>query len=108
MSELKPNSRHLREVLLFYFNVKESADWLRFTGLSHRILMVKRLLVTPERVDGDSSNVLRVVILLSKTGMVVDGRKKLLKMQNWRRANLSEDSCRQTQEELSESLGGDQ
>nr|CDS32458.1 hypothetical protein HmN_000442100 [Hymenolepis microstoma] len=43
-----------------------------------------------------------MVILLSKTGIVVEG-KKLLKMQIWRRAILSEDSC-QTQEELSESL----
>nr|CDS32080.2 histone lysine N methyltransferase SETMAR [Hymenolepis microstoma] len=65
--------------------------------------MVKRLLVT-EPVGGNSSNVLRVVALLLKTGIVMEG-KKLLKMQNWRRANFSEDSCH-TQEDLSESLDG--
>nr|CDS33340.1 Mariner Mos1 transposase [Hymenolepis microstoma] len=45
MSERKPNSHHLREVLLFRFNKKKFADWLRLTGLS-QILMVKQLLVT--------------------------------------------------------------
>nr|CUU99933.1 hypothetical transcript [Hymenolepis microstoma] len=47
-------------------------------------------------------HVMKLVILLSKTGIVVDVRK-FLKMKNWRRAILSKDSC-QTQEELSESL----
>nr|CDS28290.1 Mariner Mos1 transposase [Hymenolepis microstoma] len=45
MSELKPNSRRLQEVLLFYFDMKISADWLRLTGLS-QILIVKRLAIS--------------------------------------------------------------
>nr|CDS26455.1 Mariner Mos1 transposase [Hymenolepis microstoma] len=46
MSELNPNPHHLREALLFYFNMKKSADWLRLTGLPQQILMVKRLAIS--------------------------------------------------------------
>nr|CDS31449.1 Mariner Mos1 transposase [Hymenolepis microstoma]CUU97507.1 Mariner Mos1 transposase [Hymenolepis microstoma] len=45
--------------MLFYFNIKKSANWLRLTGLSEQILMVKELLVT-ERVGGNGSTILRV------------------------------------------------
>ena len=65
---------------------------MRLTGLS-QILMVKRLLVT-ERV-GNGSNVLRV-----------EDREKVVEDAELE-AILSEDS-RQTQEELSESLGNSQ
>nr|CDS32081.1 Mariner Mos1 transposase [Hymenolepis microstoma] len=65
--------------------------------------MVKRPSVT-ERVGGNGSNVLRVGTLLLKTSIAVEG-KKLLKMQNWRRAIFIEDSYH-TQEDLSESLDG--
>ena len=87
MSVYEPNSRHLREVLIFCFNMKKSA------AEAHRsqILMVRPLLVKERVVSGFNAS--RTVILTSK--VFEDAELEAL---------LEQDSC-QNQEELARSLG---
>jgi len=79
MSIYESNSRHLRKVLIFCFNMKKSR--LRLIEWS-QILMAKPLLVK-EHVVSERFNASRTVILTSKTGMAVE-EKRFSKMQNWR------------------------
>ena len=77
MSVYKPNSRHLREVLIFCFNMKKSA------AEAHRMLSntyVRPLLVKERVVSGFNTS--RTVILTSKTGIAMEERR-FSKMQNW-------------------------
>jgi len=78
MSVYEPNSRHLREVLIFCFNMKKSA------AEAHRMLSntyVRPVLVKERVVSGFNAS--RTVILTSKTGIAVEERRSS-KMQNWR------------------------
>lgn len=76
MSVYEPNSRHLREVLIFYFNMKKSAV------KTHRMLSNTYDENTiSERMSG--FNALRTVIFMSKTGIAVE-EWRFPKMQNWR------------------------
>nr|CDS25272.1 histone lysine N methyltransferase SETMAR [Hymenolepis microstoma] len=82
--------------------MKNSVDRLRLTGLS-QILMVKRLAISDITCRREWFQRFKSGDFAVKDRHNGGGRN-LLKMQNWRRAILSEDSC-QAQEELSESLG---
>ena len=78
MSVYEPNSRHLREVLIFYFNMK------KFAAKAHRMLSntyVRPLLMKERVVSGFNAS--RTVILKSKIGIAVEERR-FSKMQNWR------------------------
>ena len=77
MSVYESNSRHLREVLIFCFNMKKSA------AETHRMLSntYGELLVKERVVSGFNAS--RTVILTSKTGIAVE-EKRFSKMQNWR------------------------
>ena len=78
MSVYEPNSRHLREVLIFCFNMKKS---VAEAHRSSQILMVRPLLVKERVVSGFNAS--RTVILTSKIGIAVEERR-FSKMQNWR------------------------
>ncbi|GFU30260.1 hypothetical protein TNCV_4116251 [Trichonephila clavipes] len=69
MSAYEPNSRHLREVLIFCFNMKKSAAE-RLIEYS-QILMVRPLLVKERAESGFNAS--RTVILTSKTNMAFGG-----------------------------------
>ena len=75
MSVYEPNSRHLREVLIFCFNMKKSA------AEAHRMLSNSygEVLLVKERVMSGFAS--RTVILTSKTGIAVEERR-FPKMQN--------------------------
>jgi len=78
MSVYEPNSRHLREILIFCFNMKKSA------AEAHRMLSntyVRPLLVKEHVVSGFNAS--RTMILTSKTGIAVEERR-FSKLQNWR------------------------
>ncbi|GFW25306.1 hypothetical protein TNCV_5088711 [Trichonephila clavipes] len=68
MSAYEPNSRHLREVLIFYFNMKKSA------AEAHRMLSntYGEAAISKERAES-VFNVSRTVILTSKTSMAFGG-----------------------------------
>jgi len=76
MSVYEPNSRHLRDVLIFCFNMKKSV------AEAYRMLlnMVRPLLVKKRVMNGFNAS--RTVILTSKTGIAVEERR-FSKMQNW-------------------------
>jgi len=68
MSVYEPNSRHLREVLIFCFNIKKSA------AEAHRMLSnTYGEAAISERVMS-GFNASRTVILTSKTGIAVEER----------------------------------
>ncbi|GFV50968.1 hypothetical protein TNCV_302291 [Trichonephila clavipes] len=69
MSAYEPNSRHLREVLIFCFNMKKSVTE-RIIECS-QIPMVMPLLVNERAESGFNAS--RTVILMSKTSMVFGG-----------------------------------
>ena len=95
MSVYEPNSRHLREVLIFCFNMKKSAAEAHQCS---QILMVRSLLVKERVVSGFNAS--RTVILTSKTGS--GGREKVF--EDAELGALLEQDC-QNQEELARSLG---
>ncbi|GFY12634.1 hypothetical protein TNCV_2448251 [Trichonephila clavipes] len=68
MSAYEPNSRHLREVLIFCFNMKKSA------AEANRMLSnpMVRLLLVEERAES-GFNASRTMILTSKTSMAFGG-----------------------------------
>ena len=78
MSVYELNSHHLREVLIFCFNMKKSA------AEAHRMLSntYGEAAISEERVVS-GFNASRMVILTSKTGIAVE-EKRFSKMQNWR------------------------
>ncbi|GFV41404.1 hypothetical protein TNCV_3090141 [Trichonephila clavipes] len=65
MSAYEPNSHHLREVLIFRFNMKKSA------AECSQIPMVRPLLVKERAESGFDTS--RTVILTSKTSMAFSG-----------------------------------
>ncbi|GFT90196.1 hypothetical protein TNCV_3776101 [Trichonephila clavipes] len=69
MSAYEPNSRHLREVLIFYFNKKKSAAEAHLE--CYQITMVRPLLVKERAESGFNAS--RTVILTSKTSMAFGG-----------------------------------
>ena len=69
----EPNSRHLREVLIFCFNMKKSA------AAAHRMLSNTYGEAAISVVSGFNAS--RTVILTSKTGIAVEERR-FSKMQN--------------------------
>ena len=78
MSVYEPNSRHLREVLIFCFNMKKSATE------AHRMLSnIYGEAAISERTCREWFNASRTMILTSKTGIAVKERR-FSKMQNWR------------------------
>ena len=78
MSVYEPNSRHLREVLIFWFNMKKSA------AEAHRMLSnTYGEAAISERTCRECFNASRTVILTSKTGIAMEERR-FSKMQNWR------------------------
>ena len=96
MSVYEPNSRHLREVLIFCFNMK------KFAAEAHRMLSnTYGEAAISERTYREYFNASRTVILTSKTGIAVEERR-FSKMQNWR---ILEQDSYQNQEELARSLG---
>ncbi|EGI66633.1 Mariner Mos1 transposase [Acromyrmex echinatior] len=96
MSIYEPNSHHLREILIFCFNMKKSAAEAH-RMLSNTYTNTVRLLLVKERVV----NGLRTVILTSNWHR--DGREKVFEDAELE-ALLDQDSC-QNQEELARSLG---
>ena len=89
MSVYEPNSRHLREILIFCFNMKKSATE------AHRKLSNTYGEAAISVVSGFNTS--RTVILRSKTGIAVE-KRRFSKMQNWRHYLSKQDSC-QNQEE---------
>ncbi|GFU65734.1 hypothetical protein TNCV_5058681 [Trichonephila clavipes] len=65
MSAYEPNSRHLREVLIFCLNMK------KFAAEAHRMPIVRPLLVKERAESGFNAS--RTVILTSKTSMAFGG-----------------------------------
>ena len=95
MSVYEPNSRHLREVLIFCFNMK------KFAAEVHRMLSnTYGEAAISERTCREWFQCFKNVILTSKTG---SGREKVFEDAELE-ALLEQDSC-QNQEELARSLG---
>ena len=71
MSSFEPNKRHLRELLIYFFNLKQSI------AEAHRLLVKTHMVRLPsgrEIVVSGFKN-LRTVNLTSKTENVAEGRK---------------------------------
>ncbi|KAM0731595.1 Mariner Mos1 transposase [Formica fusca] len=78
MSVYEPNSRHLREVLIFCFNMK------KFAAEAHRMLSnTYGEAAISERTCREWFQRFKKVIFTSKTGIAVEERR-FSKMQNWR------------------------
>ncbi|GFY11463.1 mariner Mos1 transposase [Trichonephila clavipes] len=78
MSAYEPNSRHLREVLIFCFNMKKSA------AEAHRMLSnTYGEAAISERTSREWFQRFKNGDLKSKTSMAVEERR-FSKMQNWR------------------------
>jgi len=98
MSSFEPNKRHLRELLIYFFNLKKSA------AETHR------LLVETYGNAALSERSCREWFQKFKNGEfnVEDkersGSRKCMKTRNWKDGLLNEDSC-QTQKELALTLG---
>ncbi|EGI64223.1 Mariner Mos1 transposase [Acromyrmex echinatior] len=79
MSVYEPNSRHLREVLIFCFNMKKSA------AEAHRMLSnTYGEAAISERTCREWFQHFKKVILTSKTAGIAVEERRFSKMQNWR------------------------
>ena len=85
MSSFEPNERHLRKLLIYFFNLK------KFAAEAHRLL-VKTYgeAALRERICRDGFKSLRAVNLTSKTKNVAEGQKCT---KTWMEALLDQDSC---------------
>ena len=77
MSNFEPNKRHLRELLIYFFNLKKSA------AEAHRLLVEVYDAALSERSCREWFQSLRTMNLTSKTKNVAEDRK-CTKTRNWK------------------------
>ena len=79
MSSFEPNKRHLRELFIYFFNLKKSA------AEAHRLLVevYDDAALSEREVVVSAFKSLKTVNLTSKTKNVVEGRK-CTKTRNWK------------------------
>ncbi|GFT92275.1 hypothetical protein TNCV_3730361 [Trichonephila clavipes] len=89
MSAYERNSRHLRKVLIFCFNMKKSA------AEAHRMLSntYGEAVIRKERAES-GFNASRMVILTSKTSRAFGGTRKADEVHFWLNGYVNKQNCR--------------